>query len=89
MGRTAGKEKEEMFWTISMPSSTAFSELSVEVEGFAWYVILPQDLSGSSLGLLDKYVGGGVFLFIMFFIFLQRLLSHNKSNYYILYSSKE
>ena len=31
---------------------------TIEASGFAWYVILPQGLNGSScLGLLDKYVG--------------------------------
>ena len=49
------KKKKCSGLNISMPSSTAFSKLSVEVEGFAWYVILPQDLSGSSLGLLSFY----------------------------------
>lgn len=30
---------------------------AVEADGFAWYVILPQNSNGSCLGLLDKYVG--------------------------------
>lgn len=30
---------------------------TIDKEGFAWYVILPQGKNGSSLGLLDKYAG--------------------------------
>ena len=57
-------ELSDAYWVYDFFGKKAFAlkrnesyEGNLEEEGFAWFVILPKNKTGSCLGLLDKYAG--------------------------------